>query len=150
MNHSDVDSRLDSADPLVRAQAVFCESLSLDQIERLLTDSDATVRKMAADLHRDIPPEMILRVIDKFPQEITHFALNATAPGIVLGHRGLSWVGEPDLKRYLEYRNATNTQRGRMYDMWAAARGGPSTLAELWDSASEDDQGPNVPPPARH
>jgi len=135
MTSPDVASLLDSEDPRDRQQAVFCESLSLDQIERLLTDSDATVRKMAADLHRDISSEMILRVIDKFPQDLTHFALHSTAPGIVLGQRGLSWVGEPDLKRYLEYRNATNTQRGHMYEKWAAAGGGPLTLAELWDSA---------------
>jgi hypothetical protein len=134
MTHPDIATLLNSEDPLVRAQAVF-ESLSLDQIERLLTDSDATVRKIAADLHRDISPEMILRVIDKFPQDISHFALHATAPGKVLGHRGLSWVGEPDLKRYLDYRKATDTQRGRMYEMWTAAGGGPYTLTELWDSA---------------
>ncbi|WP_151199520.1 hypothetical protein [Cryobacterium sp. LW097] len=138
MTHPDIATLLDSEDPLVRAQAVFFESLSLDQIERLLTDSDATVRKMAADLHRDISSEMILRVIDKFPQDIAHFALHSTAPGKVLGHRGLSWVGEPDLKRYLDYRKATNTQRGRMYELWAAAGGGPYTLAELWDSAFGD------------
>lgn len=135
MTHPDIATLLDSEDPLVRAQAVFSESITLDQIERLLTDSDATVRKMTADLHRDISPEMILRVIHKFPQDVAHFALHPTAPGIVLGHRGLSWVGEPDLKRYLDYRKATNTQRGRMYEMWAAAGGGPYTLAELWDSA---------------
>jgi hypothetical protein len=135
MTHPDLATLLDSEDPLVRTQAVFLESLSLDQIERLLTDSDATVRKMAADLHRDISPEMILRVIDKFPQDIVHFALHATAPGIALGYRSLSWVGESDLKRYLDYRKATNTQRGRMYEMWATAGGGPYTLAELWDSA---------------
>lgn len=135
MTHPDIATLLDSEDPLVRAQAVFSESITLDQIERLLTDSDATVRKMTADLHRDISPEIILRVIHKFPQDVAHFALHPTAPGIVLGHRGLSWVGEPDLKRYLDYRKATNTQRGRMYEMWAAAGGGPYTLAELWDSA---------------
>lgn len=135
MTFSDVATLLNSADPMDRRQAVLCEPLSPDQIERLLTDPDATVRKMAADLHRDISAEMILRVIEKYPQEIEHFALHSTAPGIVLGHRALNWVGQPNLERYLDYRNATNTQRGRMYEMWAAAGGGMTTLAELWDAA---------------
>ncbi|TFC54546.1 MULTISPECIES: hypothetical protein [unclassified Cryobacterium] len=134
MIHSDVATLINSDDPMDRAQAVLCESLSPDQIERLLTDPDATVRKMAEDLHRDISAEMILRVIEKHPQEIKHFALHSNAPGIALGHRALNWVGQPNLERYLDYRNATNTQRGRMYEMWAAAGGGMTTLAELWDN----------------
>jgi hypothetical protein len=83
----------------------------------------------------DVSAEMILHVIESYPEEIAHFALRSTAPGLVLGHRALNWVGEPDLKRYLDYRNATNTQRGRMYEMWQTTGDRMTTLAELWDAA---------------
>jgi hypothetical protein len=135
MTYSDVANLLASEDPMERAQVLFCESLLPDQIERLLTDPDATVRKMAANMLGEISAEMILRVIARYPEEIGHFALHPAAPGIVLGHRALNWVGEPDLNRYLDYRNATNTQRGRMYEMWQTTADRMTTLAELWDTA---------------
>jgi hypothetical protein len=135
MTHSDIATLLDSEDPMVRKRVLFCDSLSPDHIERLLTDPDATVREMAADMLDDVSAEMISRVLDEYPEEIGHFALRHTAPGIVLGHRALNWVGEPDLNRYLDYRNATNTQRGRMYAMYQTTGDRMTTLVELWDAA---------------
>jgi hypothetical protein len=137
VDHPDIDSLLCHENWMVRADLATDPSLSVDQIFRLMTDPNETVRAMTANWRRDVPEHVILRAIHEFPQDTPLYAFHAEAPGIALGFRGLSWVGQPNLERYLDYQNATNTQRGRMYEMWAASGGGPSTLRELWSKALE-------------
>jgi HEAT repeat protein len=138
VDHPDINELLTSENWMVRAQAAIDEALSAEQVEALLTDQNETVRTIAADMHREVSEAVILRVIEKYPQDMLHFTLHASAPGIVLGHRALNWVGKPDLERYLNYQNATDSQWARMTELWTITSDRMTTLVDLWTEVVGD------------
>ena len=134
----DINAMITSENWMIRGQLASNRDLSLDQIEALLTDSHETVRQITSNVQRDIPTELILRVLQKFPEDAANFAYTNTAPGISLGFKPLNWVSKADLGRYLDFKRATARQRDRMVDARAKSQGAMETLDQLWDRESDE------------
>ena len=125
----------------VRAQAAMSSGLSIGQVERLLLDNDERVRAIAADLNRDIPTELILRVLARLPGDADKFAFHATAPGMALGHKCLNWVSNDNLSTYLEFKGANASQATKLAEALALHKSEMITLNELWEIEFETEPG---------
>jgi len=130
----------------LRAQAGMRLDLTNDQVEVLLNDPDPRVRRMTADLHREVSGSTIEHALQRYPTDAENYAYHHNAPPSALGYKHLTFVTNEEALRYVAGLDSEQIPSGELLEALAARRSELITLNDLLASLrAQGDPSPDKP-----